>query len=82
MKELLVFKAAWCNPCKALSEVLRTTELPVDKITTIDVDEDPSSSILHKVRGVPTLILVDNATEVKRTTGFQAPSKLIQFCTI
>lgn len=81
MKQLIIFKASWCSPCKALAEVLKTTNVPVDKITTIDIDEFPNTSSEYNVRSVPTLLLKVDGVEVKRTTGFQGPNNLVDFCT-
>lgn len=81
MKQLLLFKAAWCQPCKSLSEVIRGTELPDVDVVVYDVDQNPLMAAQHKVRGVPTLILVDEHGELRRTTGFQGPNKLVEFCT-
>lgn len=81
MKQLLVFKATWCQPCKSLSEVIRGTELPGVNVVVYDVDESPLMAAQYKVRGVPTLILVDDMGEIRRTTGFQGPNKLVEFCT-
>lgn len=81
MKQLLLFKATWCQPCKSLSEVIRGTELPDVDVVVYDVDQNPLMAAQHKVRGVPTLILTDSYGEIRRTTGFQGPNKLVEFCT-
>lgn len=81
MKKLMIFSAKWCGPCNAMKTQLYGLELPVDEVVLIDVDEDPIAVAKYKVRGVPTLILTDSYGEIRRTTGFQGPNKLVEFCT-
>lgn len=69
MKTLVVFSAQWCNPCKQLKEVLKTSDLNVDQIVTIDVDEWKEETKEHNVRSVPTCILKVDGVEVGRKTG-------------
>lgn len=81
MKQLIIFTASWCAPCKALKQTLTQTNVPVDKITQIDIDEFPNTALEYKVRSVPTLVLYLDGKEVNRTTGFQGPNNLVDFCT-
>jgi len=81
-KKLLKFSAAWCSPCKQLSEAL--LKLADDKfpyeITEIDIQKDPGITEFWGVKGIPTLIVVDsNMQEVKRKTGYINVNKLKEF---
>ena len=40
-------------------------------IETIDIDENQELAIQYGIRGVPTLVMLQNDTEVKRITGVQ-----------
>lgn len=67
--KLLKFSASWCQPCKALSTMLANTTLPFE-IEEIDVDENHDLPAKFMVRGVPTLIAVDDdGVEVDRLVG-------------
>ena len=71
MKRVLKFSASWCGPCKMLSRNLEdvNTDIIVEEI---DIDEKQDIAIEYGVRGVPTMIMLDENTEVKRLVGMQS----------
>jgi len=38
-------------------------------VTEIEIDEDTAMTVKYQIRGVPTLILLEDGKEVKRTSG-------------
>lgn len=68
MKQLLKFKAVWCGPCKSLSNIMEGTDFGVP-VVEIDIDEDFESAVKYNIRNVPTLVLVEDGKELKRTSG-------------
>lgn len=66
----LYFSATWCGPCKSLSPIMNevSSQVAVEKI---DVDLDYERAQQYGVRNIPTVILVDGVTEVKRFIGVQ-----------
>ena len=80
--KLLKFEASWCGPCKALTKLMESTQLPVP-IEVIDVDESAAVAAQYGIRSVPTLILVDDAgVEVKRKVGMMSSDDLTTFATV
>jgi len=68
MRKVLRFTASWCQPCKMLARTLE--DIPTDyPIETIDIDESQDLAIQYGVRGVPTLVMLQNDVETKRTVG-------------
>jgi thioredoxin 1 len=45
-------------------------------IEVIDIDEDQEKAIEYQVRSVPTLVMVENDTEVKRNVGLISTKQL------
>jgi thioredoxin 1 len=59
MKKILYFTASWCAPCKALSPVMDSLQGQIN-FDKIDVDTNTDLSAQYGVRGVPSLVLVEN----------------------
>jgi len=69
-RKLLRFTASWCQPCKMLAKTLEgiTIDYPIE---TIDIDESSNLAIQYGVRGVPTLVMLQDDVETKRIVGMQ-----------
>lgn len=78
MKNLVVFKAHWCSPCKALTKTLDGLELGIP-VSTIDIDADPTATSEFNIRGVPTVLLMEDMQVVKRHTGSMTAKQLEEF---
>ena len=78
---LVDFYADWCGPCKIMAPVLdefasdHTGEILVGKL---DTDAAPAVSARYGIRGIPTLILFRDGSEVSRQTGAVARAGLDQ----
>ena len=81
--ELLIFKASWCQPCKALGTLVNKLQKEgslTAAIISVDIDEEPSHAKSYNVKAVPTLILLDDTgEEAKRTTGNKTKKELLEF---
>lgn len=74
---LLVAKANWCAPCKAVTPILE--EIASDhRVVIIDADEEPVKLAQLGVRGVPTMILFKDGKESKRISGMQTKETLLE----
>ena len=75
MKKILKFSASWCQPCKMLAKNLETAKLSVP-VEEIDIDEKTDMSVEYKIRGVPTLVMLEDGKEVKRVSGIKSVDEL------
>jgi thioredoxin 1 len=78
--KILKFSASWCGPCKMLSIIIAgiKDEIPYP-VEEIDVDTDSKLAQKFGIRGVPTIILMDGDTEVKRKVGSMSLNELKTF---
>ena len=74
-KVAVKFSAEWCVNCKPLSKILEQNPLSIPLIE-IDIDEHPELAQQYNVRGVPTMVLIENGAEVLRKVGAQTASQL------
>jgi len=74
-KRLLRFTASWCGPCKSLAQNLEVADLGLP-IEVIDIDAHSDIAQEYGVRGVPTLIMMDENIEVKRLVGSKTVNEL------
>ena len=77
--KLLKFYAEWCQPCKMLSRVMEDVELGVE-VQEVDIDKDMDTARSYNVRGVPMLVMVDDAGVAVRTkSGYMNEADLLKF---
>jgi thioredoxin len=77
VKHILYFTADWCNPCKKVRPIVE--ELNRDsavKFQIINVDQETEMTKAMNVRSVPTFIVIEDGSEVKRATGAQTKEQL------
>ena len=72
----LYFSAKWCGPCKSLSPIMNEVSSHIE-VEKIDVDLDYEKAQKYGVRNIPTVVLVDGVTEVKRFIGVQPKQNYI-----
>ena len=75
------FQAEWCQPCKMLGKVIDEAKDKItDEIIPIDIDQEMMTAINFNVRGVPTLVMVDeHDKEIKRRSGYMNEQALLDF---
>ena len=79
MKRILRFTASWCGPCQGLAKGLAMNletaglDLPIE---VIDIDVHPDVAQEYGVRSVPTLVMLDENTEIKRLIGSRTVNQL------
>lgn len=77
-KTLLYFTAPWCQPCKTFGPIIDAVaeDYPYDKV---DVDQNPQAAVEWNIRQIPTVVLLENSTELARFTGVRTESQLREF---
>lgn len=78
-KVLVDFYADWCGPCKMLGPILEefAKENENVKVVKVNVDEHEDLSREFGVMSIPTLVLFENGTLVKKNVGF-VPKELLE----
>ena len=80
MKRILRFTASWCGPCQGLAMNLESANLQMP-IEVIDIDVQSDVAVEYGIRGVPTLVMLDENIEVKRLVGSKTVTELKEWAT-
>jgi len=79
MKQLIKFSASWCQPCKSLAGNLKYVNFGDVELVEVDIEEDMEKATKFGIRGVPTMVLLENGVEVKRHSGVLMADKIEEF---
>lgn len=81
---LIDFYATWCGPCKTLKPRLKevANENENIKVVEIDVDRCTELSEQYGIQAMPTLVVVKNGEEVRRSVGLISKQKVLELCDI
>jgi thioredoxin 1 len=79
--KILRFTASWCGPCKSLAMNLEQANLQMP-IEVIDIDVQSDVAVEYGIRGVPTLVMLDENIEVKRLVGSKTITELKEWATV
>lgn len=73
------FTASWCAPCRALAPILANlaNEMPGVQFETIDIDNNEDETQLHKIRSVPTVLIVNDGTVMDTIIGLQSKQRYV-----
>ncbi|MCP4719777.1 MAG: thioredoxin [Desulfobacteraceae bacterium] len=78
---LVDFGATWCGPCKAMEPVIKDMKQKYAgkaSIIEINIDDQRSLATDYMVQSIPTLIIFDDAREIKRFVGLQSAATIEQ----
>lgn len=76
--------AEWCSPCLVIAPILKRFISEYDgdlKLAKVEVDEGENMKLAgrYKVRGFPTVLLINNGEEVARFSGAKPLSFIREF---
>lgn len=78
-KKIYVFTSVTCSPCRTLKPLItdyaKLNDVP---LTIFDMDANREEFLAHNVRGVPTILVMENDKEVDRVIGHQTYSSIDQ----
>lgn len=76
---LVDFYADWCGPCKMLSPVVDEVakELEGIKVVKINVDESQDIAMKYQVMSIPTLVVIKEGNEAKRSVGLVDKAEIL-----
>lgn len=66
------FWAPWCMPCKMLSPIVDEVAEEMQDITIgkVNIDEQQELARQYGIMSIPTLVVLQDGKEVKRSAGF------------
>jgi thiol-disulfide isomerase/thioredoxin len=65
--EVLAFSAKWCAACRRDKPQIEEMRRQGVKVTVIDADENPELIKKHRVKKLPTYIVLEDGVEIERT---------------
>jgi thioredoxin 1 len=79
MNKVIRFTASWCQPCKALASIMEGIDSTVP-VEVVDIDDNQELAMKYNVRGVPTLVKLDETGQVlNRMVGVKAKNLVEEF---
>ena len=76
---LIDFYANWCVPCRMFSPIVEEVaqENSNIKVVKVNVDESQEITTKYQVMSMPTLVVLENGTEVTRSIGIISKSEIL-----
>ncbi len=76
---LVDYWAEWCAPCRMLAPII--DEIARDyhgrlKVCKVDIEQHPTTAVIHKIMNIPTISLYVGGKEVKRLVGLRDKPEL------
>ena len=79
---LVDYWAEWCGPCKMIAPILDEISRDYEgklEIAKVNVDDNNGTATRYGIRGIPTLMLFKNGTQVATKVGALSKSQLANF---
>lgn len=77
-KVLIDFYADWCGPCQVLSPIVEeVAKSNTDvKVVRINIDNAENIAIDYGIMSIPTLVVIEDGKEVRRSVGLISQSEI------
>lgn len=74
------FYADWCGPCKMLAPIVDTVaeENSDVKVCRMNIDENEELAVKYGIMSIPTLVVIKNGEEVRRTVGVVGKEEILE----
>lgn len=78
---LVDFYAPWCAPCKAITPIIEqiATECTDIKVVKVNADNAQDLMVRFGVRGIPTLLLIENGDIIDTKVGMASLAQIKDF---
>lgn len=80
-KVLVDFYAPWCGPCKMIAPVISQIAENNENIKVVKIDADNAQQLMsqYSVRGIPTLLLLEDGQIIDRKVGAASVQQVTEF---
>lgn len=74
---ILKFGAEWCSPCRMIEPIIEELSEDADiSVGSINVDDNPESSMKYGIRSIPAIYFIKNGEVVDKVVGAVPKSEL------